>query len=35
MVIGPAIDPHGKTAAEITAEVEEWIEKTVNELPKP
>jgi 1-acyl-sn-glycerol-3-phosphate acyltransferase len=35
MVIGPAIDPHGKTAAEIMAEVEEWIESTVNELPKP
>ena len=35
MVIGPAIDPKGKTAAEITAEVEEWIENTVNELPKP
>jgi 1-acyl-sn-glycerol-3-phosphate acyltransferase len=35
MVIGPAIDPHGKTAAEIMAEVEEWIENTVNELPKP
>jgi len=35
MVIGPAIDPKGKTAAQITAEVEEWIENTVNELPRP
>lgn len=33
MVIGPAIDPKGKTASEIMAEVEEWIENTVNELP--
>ena len=35
MVIGPAIDPDGKTAIEITNEVEKWIEDTVNKLPKP
>ena len=35
MVIGPAIDPNGKTATEITAEVEDWIENTVNKLPRP
>ena len=35
MVIGPAIDPNGKTVTEITAEVETWIESTVNKLPKP
>lgn len=35
MVIGPAIDPKGKTADEITDEVEKWIEDTVNTLPKP
>ncbi len=35
MVIGPAIDPNGKTVTEIMAEVEEWIENTVNELPRP
>lgn len=35
MVIGPTIDPKGKTATEITTEVEEWIENTVNELPRP
>jgi predicted RNase H-like HicB family nuclease len=34
MVIGPAIDPKGKTVTEITDEVEEWIENTVSELPK-
>lgn len=34
MVIGPAIDPKGKSATEITAEVEKWIEDTTNELPK-
>lgn len=35
MVIGPAIDPKGKTANEITNEVEQWIEDTVDSLPKP
>ncbi len=35
MVIGPAIDPKGKTAIAITREVEEWIEHTVSTLPKP
>jgi len=35
MVIGPTIDPNGKTATEITDEVEKWIEKTVDNLPKP
>ena len=35
MVIGPTIDPKGKTANEITNEVEQWIEDTVDSLPKP
>lgn len=35
MVIGSAIDPKGKTVTEITDEVENWIENTVNRLPKP
>lgn len=35
MVIGPAIDPAGKSAAQITAEVEAWIESTVASLPTP
>jgi len=35
MVIGPAIDPRGKTANEINNEVEKWIEDTVDNLPKP
>ncbi len=35
MVIGSAIDPKGKTANEITNEVEKWIEDTVDNLPKP
>lgn len=34
MVIGKAINPKGKTATEITTEVETWIEGTVNKLPK-
>ena len=33
MVIGPAIHPQGKSAAEITREVEDWIETTVAKLP--
>ncbi len=33
MVIGEAIDPKGKSANEIIAEVEEWIESTVADLP--
>ncbi len=35
MVIGPPIDPAGKTAKQITAEAEEWIESTVAVLPAP
>jgi len=35
MVIGSAIDPSGKTATEITDEVEKWIENAVDNLPKP
>ena len=35
IIIGPAIDPKGKTVTEITDEVETWIENTVNELPEP
>ncbi len=34
MVIGEPIDPKGKTANEIIAEVEEWIESTVAGLPR-
>jgi 1-acyl-sn-glycerol-3-phosphate acyltransferase len=35
MVIGPAIQPAGKTAAQITREAEDWIESTVAALPMP
>jgi len=35
MIIGPVIDPAGKSASEITSEVEEWIEATVQTLPVP
>lgn len=35
MVIGPPIDPKGKTAAQVTREVEDWIETTVASLPMP
>ena len=35
MVIGPAIHPQGKSAAEITRDVEDWIETTVAKLPSP
>ena len=35
LVIGPAIRPQGKTATEIMAEVETWIENTANNLPAP
>ncbi|MEQ8428728.1 MAG: lysophospholipid acyltransferase family protein [Gammaproteobacteria bacterium] len=35
MVIGPVIDPAGKSASEITREVEQWIEETVQTLPDP
>ena len=35
LVIGPAIDPSGKRANAITAEVENWIETTVETLPDP
>ncbi len=31
--IGPVIDPSGKSATEINNQVEEWIEKTLEELP--
>ena len=33
MVIGPPIDPAGKTAAQITREAEAWIESAVSALP--
>ena len=32
MVIGPVITPEGKSATEITQEVEDWIESTVEKL---
>lgn len=35
MVIGPAIETNGKKAADITAEVQYWIESTVAKLPDP
>ena len=35
MVIGPPINTKGKTASEITNEVETWIETTVAALPAP
>jgi len=35
MVIGPVIDTKNKKAAEITREAEDWIESTVDSLPKP
>ncbi len=35
IVIGPAIDSGGKTAKQITKEVETWIEDTVESLPNP
>ncbi len=35
MVIGPVIDPAGKSASEITREVEQWIEETIQALPDP
>ncbi len=35
MIIGPAIDTAGKSAGEITTEVEEWIESTIEKLPRP
>jgi 1-acyl-sn-glycerol-3-phosphate acyltransferase len=34
VVIGPAIETNGKSASEINAEVEEWIESTVATLPQ-
>jgi len=34
MVIGPVIESRGKTAGEITREVETWIRHTVDQLPK-
>ena len=35
MVVGPVIESRGRTAAEITRLVEEWIEDTVRTLPVP
>lgn len=35
MVIGPPIDSHGKSAAEITAAAEDWIETTMLQLALP
>lgn len=35
MVIGPPIDPNSKSAAQVTREVEDWIETTVASLPMP
>jgi 1-acyl-sn-glycerol-3-phosphate acyltransferase len=35
LVIGPVIQTEGRTAAEINAKVEDWIEATVAALPKP
>ncbi len=35
MKIGPVIDPKGKSAKEITKEVEEWIETNAAALPVP
>ena len=35
MVIGPPINPAGKSASAITREVEEWIETSVESLPDP
>ena len=35
MVIGAPIQTQGKKAAQITREVEEWIESTVAALPEP
>jgi 1-acyl-sn-glycerol-3-phosphate acyltransferase len=35
MIIGPAIETRGKSAREITDAVEEWIEASVDRLPKP
>lgn len=33
LIIGPPIQPQGKTAQEITREAERWIEETVAKLP--
>tara|TARA_R110002111_G_scaffold34750_1_gene68689 strand:+ start:333 stop:1049 length:717 start_codon:yes stop_codon:yes gene_type:complete len=35
MVIGPAIESTNKSAKQITAEVETWIEATISSLPDP
>ena len=35
MIIGPLIETEGKSANDITAEVEEWIESTIEKLPTP
>jgi len=35
MIIGPLIETQGKSANDITAEVEEWIESTIEKLPAP
>jgi hypothetical protein len=34
-VIGPTINPVGKSAKEITKEAEDWIETTAATLPAP
>ena len=35
MEIGPPINSKGKTANQITSEAEDWIEATIQHLPKP
>lgn len=35
MVIGPVIETKGKSATDITAEVETWIETQISQLPAP
>ncbi len=35
LVIGPVIEPSNKSAKQITAEVENWIETAVSSLPDP
>jgi 1-acyl-sn-glycerol-3-phosphate acyltransferase len=35
LVIGPLIESANKNAKQITQEVEDWIESTVNNLPDP
>ena len=35
MIIGPAIETAGRSAGEITIQVENWIESTMERLPQP